>query len=159
MKWLKLFESFRNDFYKSVSDLENNYKSERKKLFDEAKAKVDEFMFDLTDDFSDQKTRQQDFIEEDDLSIWYYLKCDRKDFESFLELLSDVRERLVDELGLDMKLIVNAYLEGKTGFHQFNHGFESTYDEMMKYIGEYSKVKPEFGLDQYSHFTFTIQVY
>lgn len=50
MKWLKLFESFRNDFYKSVSDLENNYKSERKVLFDSAKAKVDEFMFDLTDD-------------------------------------------------------------------------------------------------------------
>lgn len=159
MKWLKLFESFRNDFYKSVSDLENNYKSKRKKLFNDAKAKVDEFMFDLTDDFSDQKTNQQDFIEEDDLSIWYHLKCDRKDFGRFLELLSDVRERLVDELGLDMKLIVNAYLEGKKGFHQFNHGYESTYDEMMKYINEYSKMKPEYGLDQYSHFTFTIQVY
>lgn len=25
MRWLKLFESFRNDFYKSVSGLENKY--------------------------------------------------------------------------------------------------------------------------------------
>lgn len=30
---------------------------------------------------------------------------------------------------------------------------------MMRYLGEYSKLKPEYGLDQYSHFTFTIQVY
>ena len=29
----------------------------------------------------------------------------------------------------------------------------------FEYLGEYSKVKPEYGLDQYSHFTFTIQVY
>lgn len=166
MKWLKLFESFRNDFYKSVSDLETEYKSNRKKLFSDAKVKVDEFMFDLTDDFSYQKTTQQDFIEEDDLSIWYYLKCDRKDFERFLELLSDVRERLVDELGLDMKLKVDAYItdytvNGRPGLpvsHTFNHGFLSNFDEMMKYINGYSNMKPEYGLDQYAYFTFKIQV-
>lgn len=43
MKWLKLFESFREDFYKSVDDLESEYKSKKKKLFSEAKAKVDWF--------------------------------------------------------------------------------------------------------------------
>lgn len=164
MKWLKLFETFREDFYKSVDDLEEEYKSNRKKLFSEAKAKVDEFMFDLTDDFSDQKTNQQDFIEDDDLSVWYHLKCDRKDFERFIQLLSDVRERLIDELGLDMKLKVDAWVKADTNFgpgnirHSFNHGYLSRWDEMMRYLGEYSKVKPEFGLDQYSHFTFTIQV-
>ena len=46
MRYLKLFESFRDDFYISVNDLEEEYKSNRKKLFSEAKAKVDEFMFD-----------------------------------------------------------------------------------------------------------------
>lgn len=164
MRYLKLFETFREDFYKSVDDLEEEYKSNRKKLFSEAKAKVDEFMFDLTDDFSDQKTNQQDFIEDDDLSVWYHLKCDRKDFERFIQLLSDVRERLIDELGLDMKLKVDAWVKADTNFgpgnirHSFNHGYLSRWDEMMRYLGEYSKVKPEFGLDQYSHFTFTIQV-
>lgn len=159
MKWLKLFEGFRQDFYKSVSDLENNYKSERKALFDGAKATVDEFMFDLTDDFSYQKTTQQDFIEEDDLSIWYHLKCDRKYFERFLELLSDVRERLVDELELDMKLKVDGWLKcDEPVNHTFNHGFISNFDEMMKYISGYSNMKPEYGLDQYAYFTFQIQV-
>ena len=162
MKWLKLFESFRNDFYKSVSDLETEYKSKRKKLFDEAKTKVDEFMFDLTDDFSDQKTNQQDFIEivrTAFLSIWYYLKCDRKDFERFIELLSDVKERLVDELGLDMKLKVDGWLKcDEPVSHTFNHGFLSNFDEMMKYINGYSNMKPEYGLDQYAYFTFKIQV-
>ena len=81
MKWIKLFEGFREDFYKSVDDLQTEYKSNLKKLFSDSKVKVDEFMFDLTDDFSDEKTGQQDFIEEDwRLSVWYHLKCDRKDF-------------------------------------------------------------------------------
>lgn len=165
MKWLKLFENFRDNFYISVSDLETEYKSKKKKLFQDAKAKVDEFMFDLTDDFSDQKTNQQDFIEDDDLSVWYHLKCDRKDFERFIELLSDVRDRLKDELGLDIRLRVDAWVKADTNFgpgnirHSFNHGYLSRWDEMMRYLGEYSKVKPEYGLDQYSHFTFTIQVY
>lgn len=165
MKWLKLFENFRDNFYISVSDLETEYKSKKKKLFQDAKAKVDDFMFDLTDDFSDQKTNQQDFIEDDDLSVWYHLKCDRKDFERFIELLSDVRDRLKDELVLDIRLRVDAWVKADTNFgpgnirHSFNHGYLSRWDEMMRYLGEYSKVKPEYGLDQYSHFTFTIQVY
>ena len=56
MKWIKLFEGFREDFYKSVDDLQTEYKSNLKKLFSDSKAKVDEFMFDLTDYFSDEKT-------------------------------------------------------------------------------------------------------
>jgi len=165
MKWLKLFESFRDDFYISVSDLEEEYKSNRKKLFQDAKAKVDEFMFDLTDDFSGETNDRQNTIEEEDLSVWYYLKCDRVDFERFIELLSDVKDRLKDELGLDIKLKVDAWVKADTNLgpgairHSFNHGYLSRWDEMMRYMGEYSKMKPEYGLDQYSHFTFTIQVY
>ena len=165
MKWLKLFESFREDFHKSVSDLEEEYKSNRKKLFSDAKATVDEFMFDLTDDFSDQKTHQQDFIEEEDLSVWYHLKCDRKDFERFLELLSDVKDRLKDEFGLDIRLSVDAWVKADTNLgpanirHPFNHGYMSRWDEMMKYIDGYKGVKPERGLEQYQYFTFKIQVY
>lgn len=166
MRWLKLFEGFRDDFYKSVDDLENDYKSNRKKLFSDSKVKIDEFMFDLTDDFSDEKTSQQDFIEEDwRLSVWYHLKCDRKDFERFLELLKDVRERLIDELGLDMKLKIDGWLKPSPHHsdqpinHTFNHGFLSTFDEMMKYIDGYGNMKPEYGLDQYAYFTFKIQVF
>ena len=166
MKWIKLFEGFRDDFYKSVDDLETEYKSNRKKLFSDSKVKIDEFMFDLTDDFSDEKTSQQDFIEEDwRLSVWYHLKCDRKDFERFLELLKDVRERLIDELGLDMKLKIDGWLKPSPHHsdqpinHTFNHGFLSNFDEMMKYIDGYGNMKPEYGLDQYAYFTFKIQVF
>jgi hypothetical protein len=159
MRYLKLFEGFREDFYKSVNDLQSEYESNRKKLFSDAKAKVDEFMFDLTDDFSDQNTHQNDFIEDDDLSIWYYLKCDRKDFERFIQSLTDVRERLIDELGLDMNLKVDGWLKcDEPVNHTFNHGFLSKWDEMMKYINGYSKMKPEYGIDQYAYFTFKIQI-
>ena len=44
MKWIKLLEGFREDFYKSVDDLQTEYKSNLKKLFSDSKAKVDEFM-------------------------------------------------------------------------------------------------------------------
>lgn len=40
MKWLKLFEGFREDFYKSVDDLQTEYKSNLKKLFSDSKVKV-----------------------------------------------------------------------------------------------------------------------
>jgi len=168
MKWLKLFESFRDDFYISVNDLEEEYKSKRKKLFSDAKAKVDEFMFDLTDDFSGETNDRQNTIEGEDLSVWYYLKCDREDFERFIEMLSDVKDRLKDELGLDIRLKVDAWVKADTNFgpgnisHSFNHGYLSRWDEMMRYLGEYSKVKPVNRLvnrlDQYSHFTFAIQI-
>ena len=103
MKYIKLFESFREDFYKSIRDLENKYESEKEQLFNEAKVKVDEFMFDLTDDFSDSNF-ESDFIESGDLSIWYHLRCDRDELEKLVELMKDVRARLIDELGLNMKV-------------------------------------------------------
>lgn len=160
MRYLKLWESFRQDFYQSVEDLESKYKSERKRLFSEAKDKVDEFMFDLTEDFSGEETHSQNFIEEDDLSIWYYLKCDRKDFEDFIKRLDSVRVRIKQVLDLDIKLKVDAYITG-SGLpvnHTFNHGHLSNWNEMMEYIDGYGKMKPEYGLDQYAYFKFQIQL-
>ena len=117
-------------------------------------------MFDLVDDFSDEKVNQQDFIEEDDLSVWYHLKCDRKDFEDFIKRLTDLRTRMREVLGLDMKLKVDAHFpkDSLSITHTFNHGFLSNFDEMMKYIDGYGNMKPEYGLDQYAYFTFKIQI-
>ena len=159
MRYLKLWESFRQDFYQSIEDLESKYKSERKRLFSEAKDKVDEFMFDLVDDFSDEKAYQQDFIEEDDLSVWYHLKCDRKDFEDFIERLTDLRTRIRKVLGLDLNLKVDGWLKcDEPVNHPLNFGFLSNFDEMMKCIEGYSNMQPEYGLDQYAYFTFKIQI-
>ena len=52
----KTIWGFREVFYKSVDDLQTEYKSNLKNLFSDYKVKVDEFMFDLTDYFSDEKT-------------------------------------------------------------------------------------------------------
>ena len=160
MRYLKIYETFRQDFYQSIDDLESKYKSDRKKLFSDAKDKVDEFMFDLVDDFSDEKAYQQDFIEEDDLSVWYHLKCDKKDFEDFIERLTDSRTRINKVLDLDMKLEVDAHFpkSALSMSHDFNNGFLSDFDEMMEYIDGYGNMKPEYGLDQYAYFTFKIQI-
>jgi hypothetical protein len=161
MRYLKIYETFRQDFYQSIDDLETKYKSDRKKLFSDAKDKVDELMFDLVDDFSDEKANQQDFIEEDHrFSIWYHLKCDRKDFEDFIERLTDLRTRINKVLGLDIKLEVDAHFpkDSLSMSHTFNHGSLSDFDEMMEYIDGYGNMKPEYGLDQYAYFTFRIQI-
>lgn len=169
MRYLKLWESFRQDFHQSVEDLESKYKSERKRLFSEAKDKVDEFMFDLTEDFSGEDLHSKNFIEKDfsgplRISIWYYLRCDRKDFEDFIKRLDSVRLRIKQVLDLDMKLKVDAWLKADTNFgpgnirHPFNHDHLSNWDEMMKYIDGYKGMKPEYGLDQYSYFKFQIQI-
>ena len=159
MRYLKIYETFRQDFYQSIEDLESKYKSERKRLFSEAKDKVDEFIYDLVDDFSDEKVNQQDFIEEDDLSVWYHLKCDRKDFEDFIKRLTDLRTRIRKVLGLYLKLKVDGWLKcDEPVSHTFNHGFLSDFDEMMEYIDGYGNMKPEYGLDQYAYFTFKIQI-
>ena len=120
MKYLKLFENFRDDFYKSVKDLESKYNSDREKLFSQAKSKVDEFMFDLTDDFSYQNHRRyRDFIEDDGLSIWYFLKCDRADIDKFLQILSEIRDRLEEEMDLDIWIEMSGFKDGdETSLHE-----------------------------------------
>ncbi len=84
MRYLKLFEGFSEDFYNDLKSLEDKYKLDKENLRKSYKDKVDQFMFDLTDDYSNQNTHQNDFIEDEDPSVWYYLKCKWVDIDNFL---------------------------------------------------------------------------
>lgn len=160
MKYLKLFESFRDDFYKSVNDLKSEYDSNRKELFNNAKKEVDDFMFDLTDRFSDQKTYQNDFIEDDDLSVWYHLKCKPEYFVEFIKTLIDVEERISSALGLEISVTLGGLSQDYV--HPLNNGNHFKLNQLLKWIGDieggYRKKFTEVfsNLDQ---FTFKIQVF
>ncbi len=164
MRYLKLFEGFSEDFYNELKSLENKYKSDKEELVKSYKHKVDQFMFDLTDDYSDQSTYQNDFIEDDDPSLWYHLKCEWKDFEMFLNLLQETDERLKSELGL--KIMLTARIKGKfEGYHDLYHGFNTSVATIVKIYNDYysgerrlnSKESPKLE-DYYTHIEFKINV-
>jgi hypothetical protein len=166
MKYLKLFESFGDDFKKSLNDLQDKYESDKEQLFKRCKDRVDQFMFDLTDDYSNQSTYQNDFIEDDDprVSIWYFLKCEWKDFEKFLNLLQETDERLQSELGL--KVMLTSRIKGKfEGYHELHHGFSISVSKTIEIYNNYysgerrlnSKESPKLE-DYYTHVEFKINV-
>lgn len=55
MKYLKLFEGFVDDFQNNITALSAKYNSDKEYLFKIFKEEVDQFMFDLTDEYSDVK--------------------------------------------------------------------------------------------------------
>jgi hypothetical protein len=131
MKYLKLFEGFSEDFYSDLKSLEDKYESDKVKIRKSYKDKVDQFMFDLTDDYSNQSTYILDFIEEDDPSLWYHLRCEWKDFEKFINILKEVDLRLQHEL--ELKIMLKAYIKGKfTGSHTISHGFSINVEKLCK---------------------------
>ena len=130
MKYLKLFEGFSDDFYTDLKSLEDKYNSDKKNLLKRYKDEVDQFMFDLTDDYSDPY--QNDFIENDDPSIWYYLKCEWEDFEKVISILQEVNERL--KSALNLKIILTAQIDFVI---QINNGFKMSVEELFKYHKEY----------------------
>lgn len=148
MRYLKIFENFVDDFYKSVKDLDKKYTSERQKLFAAVKSKVDEFMFDLTDDFSNENTHRVNYIDfgpgrdrdgdRMDISIYYFLRCGINEYKHFEELLKNAEKEVFDEFGLTMRIIGYAhwgYGEGET--HDINHNFFSKPERIFKYINDY----------------------
>lgn len=166
MRYLKLFEGFSEDFYNELKSLEDKYKSDKEELVKSYKHKVDQFMFDLTDDYSNQTTDQIDYIENDDprVSIWYFLKCEWKDFEKFLNTLKEVNERLQSELGL--KIMLTAEIKGKfEGYHALHHGFNISVLKTIEIYNDYysgerrlnSKESPKLE-DYYTHIEFKINV-
>lgn len=170
MRYLKLFEGFREDFYNSVKDLEAKYESDKKKLFSDAKLEVDELMFDLTDDYSDQKRFQNDFIEDNDLSVWYFLKCKGKEFLNVWEIIKECSSKLDEKLGLELRCKISGfYLSASldpsntgstsTRKHEYNLGFMSKISEMQEYIDSVEDtIRPDRKSDSYDYYEIQIQV-
>ncbi len=71
MIYLKLFEGFAEDYNDDLKALSDKYNSDKKNLLKRYKDEVDQFMFDLTDEYSHSKSS---FIEEDrNLSLFFPL--------------------------------------------------------------------------------------
>ena len=147
MRYLKIFENFVDDFYKSISDLDKKYTSERQKLFADVKSKVDEFMFDLTDDFSNENTHRVNYIafgpgrerdgDRKDISIYYFLRCDINEYKHFEELLKNAEKAVFDEFGLTMKIAGDAHWGyGEDEIHVIKYEYERP-EILFQYINNH----------------------
>lgn len=99
MKRLKLFESFKEDWLNKISDL----KSEGEK---DALSKIQEIFFDLTDDFDNDgvivdipEYGKKNFLE---FRVNFMVKSSK--IEDFILRLSDVKLRLKEALGFNIKV-------------------------------------------------------
>lgn len=99
MKRLKLFESFKEDWLNKISDL----KSEGEK---DALLKIQEIFFDLTDDFDSDgvivdipEYGKKNFLE---FRVNFMVKSSK--IEDFILKLSDVKLRLKEALGFNIKV-------------------------------------------------------
>ncbi len=99
MKRLKLFESFKEDWLNKISDL----KSEGEK---DALSKIQEIFFDLTDDFDNDgvivnipEYGKKNFLE---FKVNFMVKSSK--IEDFILRLSDVKLRLKEALGFNIKV-------------------------------------------------------
>ncbi len=150
MKYLKsynIFEGFSQDFYIGINSIESKYESELEKFRQDAKSEVDQFMFDLTDPYSNIKTTQNHFIENDDPSLWYFLKCDWKDIDEFISLLEETSQRIKEQLDLGFKLSGELFSNKWDGKHDIEHGFVISIDKLKKWIDLIKNHKDGGGYD------------
>lgn len=134
MKYLKLFEGFSQDFYDGLDSIKGKYKSELDEFRKKMKDEVDQFMFDLTDSYSDNNEYKNNFIENDDPSLWYFLKCDWKDIDEFIDLLEETSNRIKEQLNLGFKLSGELFSNKWNGKHEVEHGFIIGIDRLKNWI-------------------------
>jgi hypothetical protein len=171
MKYLKLFEGFREEFHTSVEDLQKKYESDKKKLFSDTKSEIDELMFDLTDDYSNQTIQYNDHIDNGpNLLVWYFLKCTGKEFLNVWEIIKECNSKLDEKLGLEIRCKISGfYLSASlnpytfqyeaTRKHEYNHGVMSRINEMQEYINSIEDTnRPDRKSDSYEYFEIQIQV-
>ena len=103
MIYLKLFEGFVDDFQNNITTLSTKYNSDKEYLFKNFKEEVDQFMFDLTDEYSDVKDSCMWVTSTFDPNIYYFLKCKWVDFEKLIGILQEVTEKLES---VNLKLMI-----------------------------------------------------
>ena len=114
MKYLKLYESFSDDFYENLKKLKKEYHDGRKKIRDDFKSEIDDYMWDITDRWGIDS-----FVEEDDPQVWYELEFKHEDVEKVYDELKMANDRLKKVLGIQIRVeeIYRQLRGGSYGYH------------------------------------------
>lgn len=99
MKYLKLYESFSDDFYKNLEKTHHEYQEKLQKIRQDFKDEVDDYMVDITD-----KWGTESFVEEDDPVVWYELIFKHDEVQKVYDELKMANNRLKNTLGLQIRV-------------------------------------------------------
>jgi len=130
MKYLKLYESFSDDFYENLKKIESEYHEKRKKIREDFKSEIDDYMWDITDIWGIDS-----FIEEDDPVVWYELEFKHEDVQKVYDELKMANDRLKKVLGLQIRveeIYTRARVRGGLyGYHVPKIYFKAPRTELM----------------------------
>lgn len=99
MKYLKLYESFSDDFYKSLDNANKEYQEKLQKIRQDFKDEVDDYMVDITD-----KWGHESFVEEGDPVVWYEIRFKHDEVQKVYDELKMANDRLKKSLGLQIRV-------------------------------------------------------
>ena len=105
LKKYKIFESLRDDFKSDLKRVESNYKLELDKIKNKIKEEVDDYMFDILDEY---QTNKDSYINVGTLDGVFEIGYDNIEFnlsksEEFLKIIQESLERIKSQLGLNFK--------------------------------------------------------
>lgn len=103
MKYLKTYESLRDDFKSDLEIIKNSYNQQLDKIQKEIKDEVDNFMFDITDEY---QTSEESYINIFEINKYFEIGYENIEFNltksnDFLKLMENVSLRIKEQLGLD----------------------------------------------------------
>lgn len=105
MKYLKLYESFKDEFNEDLKSIRDNYKNQLEKIKAEIKQSVDEYMSDVIDEYQEGGDSYVLINEIDDIFEVGYsnIECNLSKIDEFLDLIKDVATRIENQLGLNIR--------------------------------------------------------
>lgn len=106
MKYLKLYESFSDDFYKNLEKTHHEYKEKINKIRQDFKDEIDDYIVDITD-----KWGTESFVEKDDPVVWYELIFKHDEVQKVYYELKMANNRLKNTLGLQI-IVEQIYIRG-----------------------------------------------
>lgn len=110
LKTYKLFEFLRDDFKSDLKRVRSNYHLELDKIKKEVKEEVDNYMFDILDEYQKSNDSYININEIDDIFEVGYdnIEFNLSKSEEFLKITREVLEGIKFQLGLDFKFAGHA---------------------------------------------------
>lgn len=160
MKYLKTFESLRDDYAIKMREIETL----KNKALKEIKSEVDDYMNYILDDYQ-IGSEQDEIVEihEEKFNIRYgKIKVPFNELEDkFLPLLKHVEKLLKDKLEVDLYLVGEFELAPVYGMgggiHDLNFGHTSGITHLEKWIAYYNNTQPKVR-NKYTYFNLGITI-
>jgi len=152
MKYLKTYENMRDDFKSELNVVRNSYNQQLDKIKKEIKEEVDNFMFDITDEY---QTSEESYININEIDDIFEIGYDNIEFnltksDDFLKLMEIVSLRIKEQLGLDFTFAGYASYSDSTDDFNFTSKDIVSLENLKNDIDELRNESESWELSNYS---------